>query len=66
MNAPAKDYPEVICNIQVEQALLGAVLHSPQGLDRIDNVVAADDFSEPVHQQLFPPAAGVAPGRAGA
>lgn len=40
-------------NVDAEQALLGACLNSPEALDRVDGVVRAADFSEPVHVQLF-------------
>jgi Replicative DNA helicase len=40
-------------NIDAEQALLGACLNNPDTLDVIEGIVRAEDFSEPVHVQIF-------------
>lgn len=45
--------PVVVVNIEAEQALLGACLRNPDVLDVIEGTIAAEDFSEPVHVQLF-------------
>jgi replicative DNA helicase len=39
--------------VEIEQALLGAILHDPNVLDRIDGQLVADDFSEQLHRRLF-------------
>lgn len=45
--------PASVVNIEAEQALLGACLVNADVLDLIDGMVTAEDFSEPVHVQLF-------------
>jgi replicative DNA helicase len=40
-------------NIDVEQALLGAILIDNATLDRITGILEPEDFSEPVHARLF-------------
>jgi replicative DNA helicase len=40
-------------SIEVEQALLGAILLDPAVLDAIDGKVSPFDFCEPIHQRLF-------------
>jgi replicative DNA helicase len=41
-------------NVEVEQELLGAILHGGGAvIDRIDRIIAATDFHEPVHQALY-------------
>ncbi len=40
-------------NLDAEQALLGACLTNPDALDVIDGMVRAEDFSEPIHVQIF-------------
>ena len=43
-----------VLNIEVEQALLGAILlNSGDVLNRIENLIAAEDFSEPLHIRLY-------------
>jgi replicative DNA helicase len=39
--------------LDLEQALLGAILIDPDVLERVDGQVVAADFGEPVHQRLF-------------
>jgi replicative DNA helicase len=39
--------------VEIEQALLGAILHDPNVLDRVDGQLIADDFSEALHRRLF-------------
>lgn len=45
--------PAAVVNIETEQALLGACLVNSDVLDVIDGIVRAEDFSEPVHVQIF-------------
>jgi replicative DNA helicase len=45
--------PAAVVNIETEQALLGACLMNAEVLDLIEGVVSAEDFSEPVHVQIF-------------
>ncbi|GHA15276.1 replicative DNA helicase [Devosia pacifica] len=40
-------------NLDAEQALIGAVLMNPDALDVVDGLVRAEDFSEPVHVQVY-------------
>jgi DnaB-like helicase N terminal domain/AAA domain len=40
-------------NIEAEQALLGAMLISPEACDRASSLVEEGDFFEPVHQDIF-------------
>lgn len=40
-------------NIEAEQALIGACLMNPEAMDVIEGKVRAEDFSEPVHVQVF-------------
>ena len=40
-------------NIDVEQALLGAILIDNAVMDRIAGVLEPEDFAEPVHARLF-------------
>ncbi len=40
-------------SIEIEQALLGALLNANTVFDAIDPLITADDFSEPVHAQIF-------------
>lgn len=45
--------PAAVINLETEQALIGACLVNSDVLDVIDGVVNAEDFSEPVHVQIF-------------
>ena len=40
-------------NIEAEQALLGAILVNNAAFREVEGLVDADDFSEPVHQDIF-------------
>jgi replicative DNA helicase len=40
-------------NIDVEQALLGAILQNAEALDRVDGLVAEADFYDDVHRLIF-------------
>ena len=39
--------------VDLEQALLGAILHDPDVLDRIDGELVGDDFGDPINRQLY-------------
>ena len=43
----------VPCNIEAEQALLGAVLYDNQAYERLSDRLQARHFYEPFHQRLF-------------
>jgi replicative DNA helicase len=53
MNAPANIDHAAVGNIELEQEVLGAVLHSNTVLEIIEREVSAEDFSEPLHSQIF-------------
>jgi replicative DNA helicase len=40
-------------NIEAEQALLGAILINNHAYERIEPIVTADDFFEPIHGEIF-------------
>jgi replicative DNA helicase len=42
-----------LSNIEAEQGLLGAVIINSDALARVESIVTADDFAEPVHRDLF-------------
>ena len=45
--------PAAVVNIETEQALIGACLGNADVLDIVDGIVSPEDFSEPVHVQIF-------------
>jgi replicative DNA helicase len=51
VNAPANINQAALCNIELEQEVLGAALVS--SFEVIERAVSANDFSEPLHSQLF-------------
>jgi DnaB helicase-like protein len=53
MNAPANIDHSALCSIELEQEILGAVLVTNSALEIIEREVSAEDFSEPLHGQLF-------------
>ena len=53
MNAPANIDHAAVSSIELEQEILGAVLHSMAALEIIEREVSAEDFSEPLHSQIF-------------
>lgn len=53
MTDEAEAYRHVPYDIEVEQALLGAVLVDNFVMDRISNAIRADEFYDPLHQRLF-------------
>src|SRR5258705_4305250 len=52
-NAPANIDHSALCSIELEQEILGAVLVANSALETIAREVSAEDFSEPLHGQLF-------------
>jgi replicative DNA helicase len=42
-----------ILSIEAEQALLGGLLLRPSTFDQVSDIVEAQDFFEPVHQEIF-------------
>jgi replicative DNA helicase len=40
-------------SIEAEQALLGAILNNQDALLAVDGIITHDDFSEPLHNELF-------------
>ena len=46
-------YRHVPYDIDVEQALLGAILADNQVVERISSILKAEDFYDPLHQRLF-------------
>jgi replicative DNA helicase len=42
-----------LTSIEAEQGLLGAVLVNSDALARVESIVTADDFAEPVHRDMF-------------
>jgi replicative DNA helicase len=53
MNALVKIDDAALGSIELEQEVLGAVLVANSAFDVIERAVSADDFSEPLHSQLF-------------
>ncbi len=49
-NAPYREAP---CNIEAEQALLGALLVNNEALQHIGDQLRASHFYEPLHQRIF-------------
>jgi replicative DNA helicase len=48
---PAEAYP--IANVETEAGLLGALMIDNRVLDRVGDIVGADDFFEPFHGRLY-------------
>lgn len=46
------ELPE-ICNVEAEQALLGAIFVNNQAFGRVSSIVAPEHFYEPIHAKLF-------------
>src|SRR5262249_40163284 len=40
-------------NIEAEQSLLGAIFINNKAFAAVDDLVAAEDFFEPIHQNIF-------------
>lgn len=47
------DALEPPCNIQAEQALLGALLLNNEAFSRVAHLVSVEDFFEPVHRMIY-------------
>src|SRR5690242_1970296 len=46
-------YRHVPYDVEVEQALLGAILVDNQALERVGAILKAEDFYDPLHQRIF-------------
>src|SRR5215472_15654892 len=46
-------YRHVPYDVEVEQALLGAILVDNQSLERVGAILKAEDFYDPLHQRIF-------------
>jgi replicative DNA helicase len=46
-------YRHVPYDIEVEQALLGAILVDNQAIERVSSILKAEDFYDPLHMRLF-------------
>ena len=46
-------YRHVPYDIEVEQALLGAILVDNQAIERVASLIKADDFYDPLHQRIY-------------
>jgi len=46
-------YRHVPYDIEVEQALLGAILIDNQAIERVAALIKADDFYDPLHQRIY-------------
>ena len=46
-------YRHVPYDIEVEQALLGAILVDNQAIERVTAILKAEDFYDPLHQQIY-------------
>ena len=46
-------YRHVPYDIEVEQALLGAILVDNQAVERVASLIKADDFYDPLHQRIY-------------
>ena len=59
MTSPSHDFaaaaavPQLPCNIEAEQALLGAVLYDNAAYERLTDRLRGEHFFEPFHQRLF-------------
>jgi len=53
MDAEAGTYREAPANIEVEQALLGAILINNDALFKVSDILKPDHFFEPVHRLIF-------------
>lgn len=47
------EYRQVPHNIEMEQGLLGAILVNNEALDKIEGMIEADDFYDPVHAEIY-------------
>ena len=51
--AETGETPNLPCNIEAEQQLLGAILVNNDVFDRVSGIVAPEHFFEPVHARIF-------------
>ena len=59
MRAPDPPPPEVPANIELEQALLGAILVNNDAFRFVSDFLEPDHFYEPLHAQIFEIASGL-------
>src|ERR1700737_5514540 len=52
-SAPANIDHATLCSIELEQEILGAALVANSAVEVIEREVSAEDFSEPLHGQIF-------------
>lgn len=52
-NINAETSASALCNVEIEQALLGAIISQKSALSKVEHIIAAEDLFEPVHQNLF-------------
>ena len=57
--ADKDETPNLPCNIEAEQQLLGAILVNNDVFDRVSGIVAPEHFFEPVHARIFEAAAAL-------
>src|ERR1700690_3685994 len=46
-------YRHVPYDIEVEQALLGAILVDNRAIERVSSILKAEDFYDPLHQRVY-------------
>ena len=51
--AEVESQTSALLNIEVEQTLLGAIITQKAALSRVENIITADSFFDPVHQDLY-------------
>jgi replicative DNA helicase len=56
---PAAEYRQAPHNVEVEQALLGAILVNNEAFYRVSDFLEPKHFYEPIHQKIFEIAAGL-------
>ena len=57
--AETEETPNLPCNIEAEQQLLGAILVNNDVFDRVAGIVTLEHFFEPVHARIFESAAAL-------
>jgi replicative DNA helicase len=52
-NTGAEIQASALHNIQAEQVLLGAIINQRAALSKVENIITAEDFFDPAHQDLY-------------